>query len=66
MGGLERVEVMVMRRRLRWLDHVERMKDSCLPKCLLVCRPASGKRSVGGQMENWKRCDLLEEWRESA
>ena len=28
MGGLERVEVMVMRRRLRWLGHVERMDDS--------------------------------------
>ena len=74
MGCLERVDVMVMRRRLRWLGHVERMKDSRLPKCLLLCKPASGKRSAGGQKRRWnnvimgdlKRCDLLEDWRETA
>ena len=39
-----------------------------LPKCLLVCRPAIGRRSVGGQKRRWndvlmeglKRFDLLE------
>ena len=36
MAGIERVEVMVMRRRLRWLGHVERMADSRIPKGLLV------------------------------
>ena len=74
LGGLERVEVMIMRRRLRWLGHVERMKESRIPRCLLVCKPAFGKRSAGGQKRRWndvlmgdlKRCDLLEDWRESA
>ena len=68
MGGLQRVEVMIMRRRLRWLGLVKRMKDCRLPKCLLVCKLLSGKRSVGGQKRSWNnvplkdlnRCDL---WR---
>ena len=51
LGGLERVEV--MRRRLRWPGHFERMGSSHLPKCLLVSRPLSGKRSVGGQKRGW-------------
>ena len=38
LGGLERVDVMVMRRRLRWLGHMERLDISRLPKCLLVSR----------------------------
>ena len=42
-----------MRRRICCLGHLERMENSYLPKCLLVCRPASGKRSVGGQKRRW-------------
>ena len=65
---------MILQRRLRWLGHTERMKDSLLPKCLLVCRPAGGKRSVGGQKRRWnevvkdylKKCDLLADWRDVA
>ena len=74
MAGIERVEVMVMRRRLRWLGHVERMDDTRLPKCLLVCKPQDGKRSVGGQKRRWndlvlrdlKRCGLFPDWRDMA
>ena len=33
---IERVKVLVMRRRLRWLRHVERMDDTCSPKALLM------------------------------
>ena len=40
LGGLERVEEMIMRRKLRCLGYLERMEDSHLPKSLLVCRPA--------------------------
>ena len=46
-------EVMVMRRRLRWLGHMETMDISRLPKCLLVSQLLSGKRSVGGQKRRW-------------
>ena len=71
MAGIERVEVMVLRRRLRWLGHVD---DTRIPKCLLVCRPLVGKRSAGGQKKRWndviladlKECDLLPDWREVA
>jgi len=73
-AGVDRVEVMILRRRLRWLGHLERMEDSRLPKCLLVSRPTVGKRSVGGQKRRWndavmedlKKCDLLADWREVA
>ena len=34
LGGLEKVDVMVMRSRLQWLGHVERMDTSRIPKCL--------------------------------
>ena len=53
MAGIQRVEVMVMRRRLHWLRHVERIADSRIPMCLLVCQPYGGKRSVGGQKRRW-------------
>ena len=74
LGGLDRVEVMVMRRRLCWLGHLERMEDSRIPKCLLACRPANGKRSVGGQKRRWndlvrsdlQKCNMLADWREVA
>ena len=73
-AGIERIDVMILQRRLRWLGHTERMKDSRLPKCLLICRPAGGKRSVGGQKRRWnevvkddlKKCDLLADWRDVA
>ena len=73
-AGIERVEVMVMRRRLRWLGHLERMDDTRLPKCLLVCRPQAGKHSAGGQKRRWndvvlgnlKKCGLLPGWSELA
>jgi hypothetical protein len=73
-AGIERIDVMILQRRLRWLSHTERMKESRLPKYLLVCRPARGKRSVGGQKRRWnevvkddlKKCDLLADWRDVA
>ena len=66
-GHLERVEVMIMRRSLQWLGHVERMADYRIPKCLLVCRPVGGKRAVVGEKRSWndivmrdlKGCDLI-------
>ena len=74
MAGIERVDVMIMRRRLRWLGHLERLDDTRIPKRLLVCCPLGGKRSVGGQKMRWcdvivrdlKRCDLVPDWRDTA
>ena len=34
LAGLERVEIMLMRRRLRWLGHVQRMEGCRLPTCV--------------------------------
>ena len=73
-AGIARTEVLLMERRLRWLGHVERMDNSRLPKCLLVCRPEEGKRSLGGQKRRWcdvvqddlKSCHLLADWRQAA
>ena len=73
-AGLERVEVMLMRRRLRWLGHVARMEETCIPKCLVVSKLARGKHSVGGQKRRWndvivcdlKKCDVYSNWREQA
>ena len=74
MADLRRVEVMLMKRRLRWLGHVARMEEARIPKCLLVCKLAGGKRSVGGQKRRWndvivndlKKCELYPNWREQA
>ena len=74
MADIERVEVMVMRRRLHWLGHLELSDDTCLPKCLLVCCPLVGKHTVGGQkmrwcdvnMRNWKKCNLIPDWCDGA
>ena len=74
MAGLERVEVMLMKRRLRWLGHVARMEETRIPKCLLVSKLARGKCSVGGQKRRWnvvlvrdlKKCEVYSNWREQA
>ena len=49
------------------------MEGCHLLKCLLVCKPAMGKRSIGGQKKRWsdmmmeglKRCDLVENYRDA-
>ena len=74
LGEMERVETMIMKRRLRWLGHLERMENSRIPKCFLVCRPVTGRRSAGGQKKRWcdvlvsdlKWCDMWDDWRKIA
>ena len=47
------------------------MDSSCIPKCMLVCRPEGGKRTQGGQKRRWadditadlKKCGLHLDWR---
>ena len=53
LGEMERVETMIMKMRLRWLGHLERMVNSLISKCFLVCRPVIGRRSARGQKKRW-------------
>ena len=70
MAGLESVEVMLMRRRLRWLGNVAKMEETRIPKCLLACKPDGGKRSVDGQKRRWndmivgdlEKCEMYCSW----
>ena len=48
-AGLERVEVILLRRRLKWLGQVAMIVSTRIPKCMLVCKPEGGKRLPGGQ-----------------
>ena len=73
-AGLERVEVILLRRRLRWLGHVARMDSTRIPKCMLVCKPEGGKRMARGQKRRWadavvadlKWCECQLDWRQQA
>ena len=66
LGGLERVEEMIMKRKLRCLGYLERMEDSHLPESLLVST-SQEKQSLGGQRRRWndlvmsdlRKCDPL-------
>ena len=70
----QRMSSVLMRKRLCFVGHVERMKDERVPKKLLVCAPEHGKRSAGGQRLRWSdvltrdltRCGLDQCWREKA
>ena len=70
MPGIERVEVMVMIRRLFWLSHLEWLDDTSLLRCLLVCCQVERKCSVGGHkmrgcdviMRELKNCYLIPDW----
>ena len=48
MADIDRVDAMMMRRRLHWLGHQEGLDDTHLPKCFLVCCPLGGEHLVGG------------------
>ena len=60
-------ETMVMKRRLKWLEHVARMDAGCIPRQLLVCRlQETSKCTAEGQKLRWadivtkglKRCKI--------
>ena len=53
---MDGVETMVMKSRLRWLGHIERMENSLLPKCFLVCRPVI---LGGGQLKGRTRDGVM-------
>ena len=74
MGRQQRVSAILMGRRLRFLGHLHRLPDYRLPKKLLVCAPAFGKRHPGGQKLRWndllsrdlRQCGIEPDWQECA
>ena len=71
---IERVNVLIQKRRLQWLGHVERMSDERLQKKLLVSKIMNGKRCQGGQKQRWhdlihadlKQLNMVSDWRTAA
>ena len=65
---------MVMKRRLKWLEHVARMDAGCIPRQLLACRLETSKCTAEGQKLRWadivtkglKRCKIDNDWRKIA
>ena len=63
---IQRVFSMLTDSRLRLLGHIMRMPEDRLPRQLLVCAPAHGRRSAGGQKLRWNDLvlrDLQFGWR---
>ena len=68
---IQRVSSMLAQSRLRLLGHIMRMPADRVPRQLLVCAPAHGGRSAGGQKLRWndqvlrdlQSCSLNGEWR---
>jgi len=52
--GMENIEDILRRRRLRWLGQVYWMNDNKIPKQALKWSPADGKRKKGRPRKNWK------------
>ena len=42
---------MIQKKRLKWLEHLERMPDDRFSRRLLVSKIAGGKRHQGGQKQ---------------
>ena len=69
---MERMETTLMKRRLTWLGHVERMSAGRIPHKLMVSKPEGGKQSVGSQNLRWvdvvtqdlRACGIEKTWKE--
>tara|TARA_B110001454_G_scaffold15635_1_gene14033 strand:+ start:278 stop:3463 length:3186 start_codon:yes stop_codon:yes gene_type:complete len=57
--GLQCIQTLLRKNRIRWAGHVTRMTDDRIPKQLLYCQLREGKRSVGRQKKRFK--DSLKE-----
>ena len=53
MVNTETISKLVMKRRWKWIGHVLRMDNSCLPRVALVWAP-EGKRTRGRPKETWR------------
>ena len=70
-ANIERIKTLLRRRRLKWLGHIQRMKNSRLPKQLVVSKIKEGKRLHGKQKQRWhdvvnadlKSLDMVSTWR---
>ena len=51
---MEGMEAMQMTAQLRWVDHVYRMSENCMPKQIFYSELSSGARSRGGQRKRYK------------
>ena len=50
-ANIERIDVMIQKRRLQWLGHLERMPADRLLKKLLTSKITDGRRQQGGQKQ---------------
>ena len=55
--NLTGLEAMLMTAQYRWVGHVTRMDDTCLPKIIFYSELEHGTRSRGGQLKRYK--DML-------
>ena len=55
LGEMERVETTIMKRRLRWLGHLERMENSRIPNASWYAGLSLG----GGQLEARRRDGVM-------
>ena len=71
--NIDRVDMVIQKRRLQWLGHVERMHGARLPKKLLVSKIRDGKHQEG-QKQRWhdlihadlKEVNMVVNWRTEA
>ena len=74
MAKHQRISSILSQHHVRFLGHLSMMPRDQLPRQLLVCAPAGGKCSAGGQKRQWngvvasdlKKCNLSGTWREYA
>ena len=56
MAGQQRIEAIIMRNRLRWLGHCQRMENNRIPKRAMRCWIKGKKRARGRPSKRWSDC----------
>ena len=73
-ANIGRIDVMIQKRRLQWLGHLERMPADRLPKKLLTSKITDGRRQQDGRKQRWhdlvhkdlKTLNLVDVWKQEA